>query len=142
MVNGNTLEGCNVHGSIKVPKVAGKLVFGPGQIFQHGYLHVEDTVDFTFKNFDNSHHIQYLVFGEKYPDMKNPLGGRKKDLDDNDHPYGTFQYYLKIVSTEFRYFNDEKPRVSTNQYSVTEHFKKVFPRSGRGLPSMCVDVAK
>lgn len=130
VVKGNIREGCNVRGSVNVTKVAGKLYFAPGQIFQQGYLHAADILDFTFKNFDNSHRINHLVFGELYPDMKNPLNGMSKELKD----YGSYQYYTKVVSTEFQYLNGKT--IDTNQFSVTEHFKTISPGSGRGLPDL------
>ena len=131
-MNGNLKEGCNVHGSVNVTKVAGKLYFAPGQIFQQGYIHAADIVDFTFKNFDNSHRINHFVFGSLYPDMKNPLDSMKKNIHEGE--YGTFQYYAKVVSTQFRSVSGYS--VDTNQFSVTEHFKSIAPGSGRGLPEV------
>ena len=133
-MRGNVKEGCNVHGSINITKVAGKLYVAPGQIFQQGYLHAADIVDFTFKNFDNSHRINHLVFGPLYPNMTNPLDAIQKDLHEGE--YGTFQYYAKVVSTQFKSINGSE--IDTNQFSVTEHFKAIAPGSGRGLPEVTI----
>jgi hypothetical protein len=44
-----------------------------------------------------------------------------------------YQYFLKIVSTEFRYLSGR--RMYTNQYSVTEHERKIGTGHGHeGLP--------
>jgi hypothetical protein len=44
-----------------------------------------------------------------------------------------YQYFLKIVSTEFRYLNGK--RLYTNQYSVTEHERNIVTQHGQdGLP--------
>lgn len=130
IVKGNIQEGCNVRGKVNVTRVAGKLYFAPGQIFQQGYIHAGDVLDFTFENFDNSHRINHLVFGELYPDMKTPLNGKTKDLKQ----YGSYQYYTKVVSTEFQFLQGGV--LDTNQFSVTEHFKAISPGSGRGLPDL------
>lgn len=132
IVKGNVEEGCKVTGALNVSKLAGNILFAPGQIFRQGYLKTEDIIDFTFKNFDNSHKVNTLAFGEIYPNMYNPLDNRTKTLKSDD--YGTYQYYLKVVATEFKYLSGQV--VDTNQFSATEHFKAVYPRSGRGFPEV------
>ena len=67
IISGNVSEGCRVGGFVNVSKVDGSLRFAPGQIFQQGYLHAKDIVDFTFKNFDNSHIINLFAFGPVFP---------------------------------------------------------------------------
>lgn len=88
--------------------------------------------------------------------MKNPLDKRRKQLADGNR--GTFQYFLKVrpdpcqfvytdsdrrrsmtipvyqvVPTEYTYLSAD--RIVTNQFSATEHFRKLTPVSDKGLPS-------
>ncbi|KAG6952082.1 hypothetical protein JG688_00013435 [Phytophthora aleatoria] len=81
--------------------------------------------------FDTSHTIRSLSFGELYPDMKNPLDNRRKELPE-ESARGSFQYFLKVVPTEYTFLSAS--RIITNQFSATEHFRQLTPVSDKGLP--------
>lgn len=118
-------EGCNVAGAVKVNKVIGNFHFAPGSSFSNNAMHVHDIVGFltdTSKH-DFTHHIHHFSFGPQpakgTPEavkMHNPLDGTNKVVDDGNY---MFQYFLKVVSTQFHFFN--RPPIFTNQYSVTSH---------------------
>lgn len=72
--------------------------------------------------------------------MKNPLDGlsvKQRDLphlhDEQNIPSGgTFQYFLKVVPTTYTTLSNST--ISSNQYSVTEHFKEPIAGPSRELP--------
>lgn len=130
VLRGEVQEGCRIKGFLLVNKVAGKVYFAPSKYFRNGYLSAKDLVDATFRAFDTSHKVNSFSFGESFPTMKNPLDKREKLLSESSR--GSFQYFLKVVPTEYSYLNGN--RILTNQYSVTEHFKELTPLSEKGLP--------
>lgn len=69
-----------------------------------GGVHVHDLVPFGTQDFDTSHEIHNLAFGEKVPGMKNPLDGLNipKFNDQNkDGVTGAYQYFLKVSNMLF-----------------------------------------
>ncbi|CAI5726405.1 unnamed protein product [Peronospora destructor] len=131
VLRGEVDEGCRIKGSLVVSKVAAKLYFAPSKFFTSGYVSTKDLMNATFKVFDTSHTVHSLSFGEAYPDMINPLDNRQKELPDQV-TRGSFQYFLKVVPTEYTFLSAN--RVITNQFSATEHFRKLTPVSDKGLP--------
>ncbi len=66
-----------------------------------GNMHVHDLVPFPTKDFDFSHTIHQLTFGEGYPGMKNPLDGITIAQQGPRNPTGRpgmFQYFLRVRS--------------------------------------------
>ncbi|XP_046865088.1 endoplasmic reticulum-Golgi intermediate compartment protein 3-like isoform X1 [Xenia sp. Carnegie-2017] len=142
-------EGCEVHGYLEVTKVAGNFHFAPGKSFQHQHVHVtmlklkksniisinmHDLQPFAGQQFNLTHHIKHLSFGEKYPGINNPL-------DDNlvlsDQVGIMYQYFVKIVPTVYRKLSGQV--VHTNQFSVTKHRRIIKPVSGaNGVPGVFV----
>ncbi|XP_028406041.1 endoplasmic reticulum-Golgi intermediate compartment protein 3-like [Dendronephthya gigantea] len=127
-------EGCEVHGYLEVTKVAGNFHFAPGKSFQQQHIHVHDLQPFGGHQFNLTHHIRHLSFGEKYPGIKNPL-------DDNlvisDKAGSMYQYFVKIVPTVYKKLNGEV--LHTNQFSVTKHRRTVKQVTGaNGLPGVFV----
>ena len=62
-------------------------------------MHVHDLVPFPTKDFDFSHTIHQLTFGEGYPGMKNPLDGITISQQGPRNPTGRpgmFQYFLRV----------------------------------------------
>eukprot|EP01117_Protostelium_nocturnum_P017237 TRINITY_DN698_c0_g1_i1.p1 TRINITY_DN698_c0_g1~~TRINITY_DN698_c0_g1_i1.p1 ORF type:complete len:376 (+),score=129.04 TRINITY_DN698_c0_g1_i1:114-1241(+) len=123
-------EGCKVYGFLEVNKVAGNVHFAPGKSFQHQHMHVHDLQPFKNMNFNLSHHIHKFSFGLEYPGIMNPLDNLQKDAHAS---HGMYQYFLKVVPTEYKSFGGEV--INTNQYSVTEHFK-VLRGGEHGLPGV------
>ena len=62
-------------------------------------MHVHDLVPFPTKDFDFSHTIHKLTFGEGYPGMKNPLDGVTINQQGPRNPTGRpgmFQAFLRV----------------------------------------------
>lgn len=61
-------------------------------------MHVHDLVPFQTSEFDVSHKIEKLSFGQEYPGMKNPLDGVDVPRVNPHNPSGAtgmYQYFLK-----------------------------------------------
>ncbi|KAJ3007057.1 hypothetical protein HKX48_009328 [Thoreauomyces humboldtii] len=144
-------EGCNVWGKLQVNKVAGNFHLAPGKSFSQANMHVHDLAPYlAAKKFDFTHVIHSLSFGKRVDTFANPLDAVDKSTHEgsktsgNEHciskadnltlppiaAYYMFQYYLKVVSTKFRFLNSTS--VHTNQYSVTEHERDTNPMKGQG----------
>ncbi|KAI4296350.1 hypothetical protein L6164_036315 [Bauhinia variegata] len=110
-------EGCNIHGSIEVNKVAGNFHFATGKSFLQSTIFLTDLLAFQ-ENYNVSHQINRLSFGDHFPGLVNPLDG----VNWVQGPaHGMYQYFIKVVPT---IYTDIRGRViHSNQYSVTEHFK-------------------
>jgi hypothetical protein len=66
--------------------------------------------------------------------MENPLNQREKTLPKGQR--GAFQYFLKVVSTEYSFLDPKREEIRTNQYSSTQHFLKMTPKGQSELPSV------
>lgn len=64
-------------------------------------------------------------------DMTNPLDGYNYTMGSTS---GMYQYYMQVVPTDYNYLNGKT--MSTNQFSVTDHMRKLDSRQGRGLPGV------
>ncbi|RYR59527.1 hypothetical protein Ahy_A05g025420 [Arachis hypogaea] len=117
-------EGCNIHGSLQINKVAGDFHFAIGKsILNHSTSSfLVDLLALRDNNhFNISHQINKFSFGAQYPGLVNPL-------DDDDakwvqgpvHGHGIYQYFIKVVPTIYEYVTGHV--IYSNQYSVTEHF--------------------
>jgi|EP00161_Ancyromonas_sigmoides_P023189 hypothetical protein len=127
-------EGCRIHGTINVQRVAGNFHFAPGKSFQHAQFHVHDFMSLgDASKYNMTHKIYSLSFGEHYTDLVDKL-----PLHDEvriPQVPGMFQYYVKVVPTEHRLSDGHVGR--SNQYSYTEHFKPASPHAaGRTLPGV------
>ncbi|KAF7803706.1 endoplasmic reticulum-Golgi intermediate compartment protein 3-like [Senna tora] len=110
-------EGCNIHGSLEVNKVAGNFHFATGKSFHQATIFLADLLAFQ-DNHNISHRINKLSFGDNFPGLVNPLDGAEW-VQGTSH--GMYQYFIKVVPT---IYTDIRGRVIySNQYSVTEHFK-------------------
>ena len=80
-------------------QVAGNFHFAPGRSFQQGNMHVHDLVPFQTTEFDTSHTLHHLAFGEEYPGMTNPLDKVVVHRINSHNPSGRtgmYQYFLKV----------------------------------------------
>ncbi|KAL3144177.1 hypothetical protein ABBQ32_003961 [Trebouxia sp. C0010 RCD-2024] len=130
-------EGCHMWGAISINKVAGNVHFAPGKSFQQGNMHVHDLVPFPDKNFDLSHTITKLTFGQGYPGQQNPLDGvfiNQTTSTASQAATGMWQYFLKVVPT--MYSDVRNNTIFSNQYSVTEHFKPADVQQGQNMPGV------
>eukprot|EP01027_Heterolobosea_sp_BB2_P002026 GEZU01003044.1.p1 GENE.GEZU01003044.1~~GEZU01003044.1.p1 ORF type:complete len:389 (+),score=137.51 GEZU01003044.1:121-1287(+) len=124
-------EGCNLYGFILVNKVAGNFHFAPGLSFNQASRHVHDYMPFEIEQFNVSHVIHRLGFGEDYPGLKNPLDGASKIIEEGS---GLYQYFIKVVPTIYEFADGRK--LETNQYSVTESFRPKKGSSQQLVPSV------
>ncbi|XP_065074335.1 endoplasmic reticulum-Golgi intermediate compartment protein 3-like [Ochlerotatus camptorhynchus] len=129
-------EGCQVYGSMQVNRVGGSFHIAPGKSFSISHIHVHDVQPFSSSRFNTSHRINTLSFGEEFG------YGQTRPLDFTEETAHEgaimFQYYIKIVPTEFVPLNG--PTLHTNQFSVTKHQKSVSVMSGEsGMPGIFVN---
>jgi len=128
-------EGCNVHGKIALSTGGGNLHLAPNRGLEtfgsDSKVSIIDVFLRTFEQFNVSHTINKIRFGDTYPGHVNQLDGEKRMIED---AYGMYQYYIQVVPTLYKFLNGTT--IQTNQYSVTEHMRHVNPGSGRGLPGV------
>ena len=90
-----------------------------------------ELISFAFDQFNITHIVNELSFGEQFPGMQNILDSQSRAIQDT---HGMYQYYIKVVPTRYRYLNGTE--IESNQYSVTEYMRHLAPGSGRGLPGL------
>jgi len=129
-------EGCQVYGYLLVNKVAGNFHFAPGKSFQQHHMHVHDLQPFRTLKFNLSHTVNRLSFGKEFPGIINPLDGVLKADEREEGGAGMYQYFVKIVPTTYASLGSSP--LSTNQFSVTEHFKPLRGEASHGLPGVFV----
>jgi len=129
-------EGCNVSGRIRVNKVIGNIHFSPGRSFQTNARNLYELVPYLRDDqnpHDFSHLISQLAFegddeydywkAEASKGMRKRMGLSTNPLDDTygrtNKPQFMFQYFLKVVSTQFRTLDGHT--VNTHQYSATHY---------------------
>ncbi|XP_038054169.1 endoplasmic reticulum-Golgi intermediate compartment protein 2-like [Patiria miniata] len=112
-------DACRLHGSLVVNKVAGNFHVTVGKSIPHpkGHAHLALMVEPSQYNF--SHRIDHLSFGEPAPGIINQLDGEEKVTKDNRRIY---QYFLQIVPTKLY---TRKARMSTHQFAVTERERTI-----------------
>ncbi|KAJ7442661.1 Sec1 family-domain-containing protein [Mycena latifolia] len=139
-------EGCNISGRIRVNKVIGNIHLSPGRSFQTNSRNIYELVPYLRDDgnrHDFSHTINQLAFeGDDEYDVykaevgrarkermgigKNPLDGAKARTSKSQY---MFQYFLKVVSTQFRTLDGKI--VNTHQYSTTQ-FERDLKDGGQG----------
>ncbi|XP_055598204.1 endoplasmic reticulum-Golgi intermediate compartment protein 3 [Uranotaenia lowii] len=129
-------EGCQIYGSMEVNRVGGSFHIAPGKSFSISHIHVHDVQPFSSSRFNTSHRINTLSFGEEFGyGQTSPLDGTMEIAHDGAM---MFQYYIKIVPTEFVPLSGRK--LHTNQFSVTTHKKTISVMSGEsGMPGIFVN---
>ncbi|XP_022083691.1 endoplasmic reticulum-Golgi intermediate compartment protein 2-like [Acanthaster planci] len=117
-------DACRLHGSLVVNKVAGNFHVTVGKSIPHpkGHAHLALMVDPSQYNF--SHRIDHLSFGEPAPGIINQLDAEEKVTKDNRRIY---QYFLQIVPTKV---NTRKARMNTHQFAVTERERTINHNEG------------
>ncbi|XP_057803980.1 uncharacterized protein LOC131019449 [Salvia miltiorrhiza] len=111
-------EGCNIHGSLEVNKVAGNFHFAPGKSIHHSSMNLLDLLALQTESYNISHKINKLSFGDAIPGIVNPLDAVQWE---QTSPNGVYQYFIKVVPTI--YTDIRGHTIQSNQFSVTEHFK-------------------
>lgn len=128
--------GCQIYGQMTLNKASGHFHIAPHKDLhkggmQAGLFSLMDLISFTFDQFNITHTINSLSFGDHYPGINSPLDGQKRFVEDT---HGMYQYYIKIVPTRYQALG--KNEIESNQYAVTEHLRHLSPGSGRGLPGV------
>lgn len=123
--SGNTIpieinEGCRIYGYLQVNKVAGNFHIAPGRSFVQNHIHVHDMQNLAKIEFNTSHKITHLSFGQDYPGQENPLDNSLQLAKEGSM---MFHYYVKIVPTTYVKIDGET--IFSNQYSVTRHQKVI-----------------
>lgn len=113
-------EGCNIHGSLDVNKVAGNIHFATGQSFHQSNMFLTELLGLEKDMSNITHKINKLAFGDQYPGLVNPLDGVQWV---QQKPNGIYQYFLKVVPT--MYTSPRGRTIQSNQFSVTEHYKSL-----------------
>lgn len=111
-------EGCNIHGSLEVNKVAGNFHFATGKSIHQSSVSLLDLLTLQTESYNISHKINKLSFGDSIPGIVNPLDGVQFE---QTAPNGLYQYFIKVVPTV--YTNIRGHTIESNQFSVTEHLK-------------------
>ncbi|KAI9443162.1 Sec1 family-domain-containing protein [Lactarius indigo] len=131
-------EGCNVAGLVRVNKVIGSVHISPGRSFQSAQSQFYELVPYLKDDgnrHDFSHTIHYMYFtaddeadaskAQVSKEMRERLGIYQNPLDAHmgrtSKAQYMFQYFLKVVSTQFHTLNGQI--VNSHQYSVT-HFER------------------
>lgn len=124
-------EGCNIHGSLEVNKVAGNFHFTPGKSFHQSHATLIDLLALQTESYNISHKINKLSFGDSIPGVENPLDGVEWV---QAKPDGAYQYFIKVVPTIYTGLRGHT--IQSNQFSVTEHYKNSESDHFRSLPGV------
>lgn len=129
--------GCQLYGELLLSSASGSIQVVPHKTLVHqrgmseGLEGLMQMLAFTFDQFNISHTVNSLSFGESFPGVRSALEGESRSPGDT---HGMQQYYIKIVPTRYRALDGAE--VQSNQYAVTEHLRHLSPGSGRGLPGV------
>lgn len=129
--------GCQIYGILELNKASGHFHIAPHKkiqengVVQGALIDLMELISFAFAQFNITHTINSLSFGETFPGINNPLDGQSRAIQDT---HGMYQYYVKIVPTIYKEVSGNE--IISNQYAVTEHLRHLAPGSGRGLPGV------
>ncbi|KAG9240703.1 endoplasmic reticulum vesicle transporter-domain-containing protein [Calycina marina] len=116
-------DSCRMYGSLEVNKVQGDFhITARG----HGYTEYGANSHLDHKNFNFSHIVSELSFGQFYPSLLNPLD---KTVSTTPNHFHKFQYFLSVVPTVY----SAGRTISTNQYAVTEQSHIIGERAVPGV---------
>lgn len=126
-------NGCRVHGTLTLNKVAGNFHITAGKsvgLLGGGHAHL--SMDFN-DNYNFSHRIDHFSFGKKAAGVVHPLDGDLKIAEDNYHIY---QYFVQVVPTKVQTY---AANVDTYQYAVTERDRTISHAKGsHGVPGIFI----
>ena len=81
-LRGEVKEGCNIHGSLSVNRVAGNFQLSPGRTMTLFHPHLSNMASPEARpELNPSHTIHSLAFGAPYPGMSNPLDGVSQKIE-------------------------------------------------------------
>ncbi|KIM89157.1 hypothetical protein PILCRDRAFT_213744 [Piloderma croceum F 1598] len=139
-------EGCNISGRLRVNKVIGNINLSPGRSFQSTSRNIYELVPYL-RNDGNRHDFSHIIHQFTFMDddeydlkkakygheMKRKLGLDVNPLDGavsrTSQAQYMFQYFLKVVSTQFRTIDGKI--INSNQYSATQ-FERDLTKGANG----------
>jgi hypothetical protein len=122
-----SLDGCRIHGSFPVNKVAGKIEIIP---LLHMRLHLSGIIDLNLDDINFSHTIHHMSFGKDYPGQKNPLDGTFVSANG---PFCMYQYFISVIPT---WYHDVFGTIyDSNQYAVTDYQREISEKKS-GTPGI------
>ena len=142
-------DACRVHGSLTLNKVAGNFHVTAGKVLPIAGAHAHMTGFMDRADYNFSHRIEKLSFGDNHAGIIQPLEGDEKITDiSNDRSlqsrpshsqtnyldFVNIQYFIEIVPTEIMGFTGMK---TTYQYSVKEHVRPIdHDKGSHGTPGI------
>jgi len=124
-------DACRLYGTFVVNKVAGNFHITAGKSIPYPRGHAHLAAFLSAKDYNYTHRIERLSFGDTAPGVINPLDTEQKITTKN---YQLYQYYLQVVPTDVRV---SKFWGSTYQYAVTEQEREVDHEGGsHGVPGI------
>ncbi|QRV92812.1 Endoplasmic reticulum vesicle transporter [Ceratobasidium sp. AG-Ba] len=143
-------EGCRMTGRVRINKVTGNFHFSPGRSFVSNRNHVNDLVPYLKhgNHHDFGHHIHEFHFEgdseavDEWRGQDTSTAWRKRvgldryPLDDVAAYVNVrrtaaanymFQYFMKVVATEFKYMNGNV--IHSHQYSATSFERDLYQES-------------
>jgi hypothetical protein len=128
-------EGCRLSGHLQVNKVAGNFHIAMGETHQRGAGHIHQFNPSAIANYNVTHTIHALSFGEAFPGQHNPLDGVAKAPEEGSAVY---MYYVKVIPTQYQ--TGAAPAaaagarggaLSTYQYSVSSQMRPAVVKGVR-----------
>lgn len=129
--------GCRIYGQLSLSQSSGHFHIVPHKVLQEaagmksGLFDFMELIANAFSQFNITHKIHLLHFGNSYPGLNYPLNDQMRNIADT---HGMYQYYVKIVPTTYKELSGKE--IISNQFAVTEHMRHLSPGSGRGLPGV------
>ncbi|RZF37424.1 hypothetical protein LSTR_LSTR011701 [Laodelphax striatellus] len=124
-------DACRLHGTLELNKVAGNfhITAGKSLSLPRGHIHISAFMWDNDYNF--THRINKLSFGDPSPGIIHPLEGDEKITNEN---MALFQYFIEVVPTDVQTF---MTHTQTYQYSVKDHLRLVDHHKGsHGVPGI------
>ena len=118
LVGAAEVDGCRLRGFLLVNKVAGNFHIAMGETRQRGAGHIHQFNPLAIGDYNVSHTIHGLSFGEPYLGSTNPLDARTHTPEGGA---AVFMYYLKVIPTTVK--TSPSKEVQTYQYSVSSQMR-------------------
>jgi hypothetical protein len=96
-------EGCNVHGVVSLSTGGGSFHLAPGRSLDSfkkdasGAVSIFDILMKTFEQWNVSHTVHKISFGDEFPGHVHQLDGETRSIVDS---YGMYQYYFQVRHIE------------------------------------------
>ena len=120
-------EGCRVYGSMVVNRVAGNFHIAHGESVVRDGRHIHQFIPAEAPQFNISHTVNSITFGEEYPGMPPGLMDNTTRIYDKETGTGLQQYFIKVIPTQYRDWG-----INTNQFTMTEKFRPMKSINDKG----------